>query len=166
MLDVEGVSNLDGAKIMQYADWGGENQRFHFVPLDGGFYKVIIRKSMKCWNVPGSTFNPGNPVVQMAWDTTDNAVWEIIPFTTSLPGLRSESKLNVFYSMNQLHIKPVGNSRLSEVFVVNMLGETVSHKYCSGNSEFSFAADLAPGLYIVKAIMEGGLIANRKFVKH
>ena len=166
VLDVEGVSDLDGAKIMQYADWGGENQRFHFVPLDGGFYKVIIRKSMKCWNVTGSTFNPGIPVVQMAWDTTDNAVWEIIPFTTSLPGLRSGSNLNVFYSMNQLHIKPDGNSRLSEIFVINLLGETVSHKYCSGNSEFSFAADLAPGLYIVKAIMDGGLTANRKFVKH
>ena len=166
VLDVEGVSSLDGAKIMQYADWGGENQRFHFVPLDGGFYKVIIRKSMKCWNVPGSIFNPGNPVVQMAWDTTDNAVWEIIPFTTSVPGMRTQGSMNVSYSINQLHVKSDGSNRLSEIYVINMLGETVGHKYCSGNSEFSFALNLTPGLYIVKAIMDGGLTANRKFVKH
>jgi hypothetical protein len=45
VIDVEGVSNLDGAKVMQYADWGGENQRFHFVHLEGDHIKSSSAKA-------------------------------------------------------------------------------------------------------------------------
>jgi O-glycosyl hydrolase len=165
VIDVEGVSSLDGAKIMQYADWGGENQRFHFVHLEGDYYKIIIRKSMKCWSIPGNIYDLGKPVVQMSWDNADNSIWQVIPFATSVNDKKLKTALNVYYNSGRLIIQSADDGKMVDICIINMLGEIIRYESGYGNSAYSIAIDMAPGLYIVKATMADGHTADKKFVK-
>ncbi|TSA37628.1 MAG: hypothetical protein D4R64_05385 [Porphyromonadaceae bacterium] len=165
VLDVEGVSNLDRANIMQYSDWGGENQRFHFVHLEKDYYKIIIHKSMKCWSIPGNMYDPGTPVLQMTWDYGDNSIWEILQFPTSIMGNEIKTGLKVFYNAGILNIRSIDGMMLADLFVFNVLGEIIRYAQNIGNSDYSFPIDIDPGIYFVKATMADGVTANNKFVR-
>ena len=165
VLDVEGVSNLDGSKIMQYSDWGGENQRFHFVNLEGDFYKILIRKSMKAWSLPDNVFETGTPVVQMAWNNSDNSIWEVLQFPASIDPKLISAGLKVFYSAGTLNIRSLDSRKLDNLFVFNGLGKIIGYKKNIENTNCSFSIDIDPGIYFVRATLEDGKSADNKFVR-
>jgi len=165
VLDVEGVSNLDGARIMQYSDWGGENQRFHFVNLEGDFYKILIRKSMKSWSLPDNVFEIGTPVVQMSWNNTDNSIWEVLQFPASIDPKLINAGLKVFYSAGILNIGSLDSRKLDNLFVLNSLGKIIGYKKNIENTSCSFSIEIDPGIYFVRATLEDGESADNKFVR-
>ena len=165
VLNVEGVSNLDGAKIIQYTDLGGENQRFHFVHLEGNYYKIIIHKSMKCWSIPDNIYDLGLPVLQMSWDNGDNSIWEIIPFATSVSDKKIKSDLNVYYNGGKLNIQSIDNRKLVDIYVINVLGEIIGYAHNIRDSSYCLPIEIGIGLYIVRATMTGGETADNKFVR-
>jgi len=165
VLNVEGVSNLERAKIMQYSDWGGENQRFHFVHLEKDYYKIIIRKSMKCWSIPGNIYDSGTPVLQMTWDSGDQSIWEILQFPSSAMGTGIKTGLKVFYDSGILNIRSINGMMLADLLVINVLGKIVRSAQDIGNSDYSFPINIDPGIYFVKATMADGEIANNKFIR-
>jgi hypothetical protein len=165
VLDVEGVSNLDRAKIMQYSDWGGENQRFHFVHLEGDYYKIMIRKSMKCWSLPDNIYDPGTPVLQMTWDSGDNAIWEVRKLPASINTAELKNRLNVYYNAGILNIRSIDGMMLADLSVFNVFGEIIRYAQGIGNSDYSFPIEIGPGVYMVKATMTDGVTANNKFIR-
>jgi hypothetical protein len=120
---------------------------------------------MKCWSIPVTVYDLGTPVVQMSWDNADNSIWEVIPFASSVSDKKVKTALHVYYNAGRLNIQSADDSKLVDFYVVNMLGETIRYKRGIGNSAYSLPFDMAPGIYIVKATMAGGLTANIKFVK-
>lgn len=165
VLDVEGVSDLDRAKIMQYPDWGGENQRFHFIHLDGDFYKIIIRRSMKCWSLPDNVFNNGTPVLQMTWDNHDHSIWEVRKMSESINTAEFKNKINVYYDAGMLNIQSTDGMLLADLSVFNALGEMIRYAHGIGNSDFSIQMNMNPGIYFVRATMTDGETANNKFIR-
>lgn len=164
VLDVEGVSGNDRAKIMQYSDWGGENQRFHFIHLEGDYYRVIIRKSMKCWSLPDGKYDLGTPVLQMTWDNGDNSVWEVRKLPSSVFPIELKKLLTVQYHASTLNIRSADNSKMDNLYIINILGETVKYLHSIDNSECSILMDVNPGIYFIRATMTDGLTADSKFV--
>jgi hypothetical protein len=165
VLDVEGVSNSDRAKIMQYTDWGGENQRFHFVNIEGDYYKVIIRKSMKCWSIPDNNYDIGTPVMQMTWDQADNSVWEIRKLPSSVSVAELRTALNINYLASTLNISSTDDNKLNDLYILNVLGQTIKYVHNIDKSQCSVSIDMNPGIYFIRATMIDGITANRKFVR-
>lgn len=166
VLNIESVSDSDRAKIIQYPDWGGENQRFHFVHLEGDYYRIVIRKSMKCWSIPDNVFNPGTPVLQMPWDNGDYSIWEVRKQTSPvLASVLSSPSLNINYHSSQLNIRSVNDSKMEDLTIFNVLGETVNYLHSIGNSECSVLFEANPGVYFIRASMADGFTANGKFVR-
>lgn len=165
VLDVEGVSDLDRSKVMQYADWGGENQRFHFINTEGNFYKILIRKSQKYWSLPDNIYDTGTPVLQMAWDGADNSIWEILKFPTPVASLEIDERLLVNYSHGILNVQSSDNQTMVDLCVYNILGKLQMTETNILNSDCSFPINIDPGVYFVRATMTDGLIANNKFIR-
>ena len=165
VLDVEGVSDLDRSKVMQYADWGGENQRFHFVHIDGDFYKILIRKSQKYWSLPDNIYDSGTPVLQMAWDGGDNSVWEILKYPTSVVNSEIDERLQINYEAGILNIRLLDQQTIAGFCIYNVLGKLLMTRHNIMNSEYSFPISIDPGIYFVRATMTDGLTANNKFIR-
>jgi O-glycosyl hydrolase len=165
VLDVEGVSNTDRAKIMQYPDWGGENQRFHFVPMEGDFYKIVIRKSMKCLSLPDNLYVVDTPVLQFTYDNLDSSLWEVQKSSSSINENELVSSLKINYSASTLNVRSADHTKLEDIFIFNALGEVIRHLSCIRSSECSVQIDMNPGIYFIKANLAGGLTANSKFIR-
>jgi len=165
VLDVEGVSNADGANIMQYADWGGENQRFHFVHLEDNYFRILVRRSMKAWSLEGGDLEIGTPVVQMTWDGQDRSIFEILSNPVSVADPLDEQDLIVHYYAGTLNIRSPESRTLSEIYILNMLGKILRHERDIHSSQASLSIDFDPGVYVVRATLSDGLMANDLFMK-
>lgn len=165
VLDVEGVSNADGANIMQYGDWGGENQRFHFVHLEDNYFKILVRRSMKAWSIEGVDFEPGTPIVQMAWDGEDHSIFEILSNPVAIADPVIANDLIVHYYAGTLNISSPEAKTLSEIYVMNMLGKILRHEQDIHASRTSLSLDIDPGIYLVRATLSDGLMAKNLFMK-
>ncbi len=58
-LDVAGISMNNGAQLQQWSCWGGDNQKFMFIPVSGG-YEVTIKHSGMGLDIaggPGATYD-------------------------------------------------------------------------------------------------------------
>jgi O-glycosyl hydrolase len=165
VLDVEGVSNADGASIMQYGDWGGENQRFHFVHLEDNYFKILVRRSMKAWSLQGDDFPAGTPVVQMTWDGQDRSIFEILSNPAAVTDPLSEQDLIVHYYAGTLNIRSPEAKTLSEIYIMNMLGKILMHERDIHASQASLSLDIDPGIYLVRAMLSDGLMAKDLFMK-
>ena len=64
-LDVRGVSAEAGALLQQWSCWGGDNQKFEFTPVPGG-YKITAKNSGLQLDVAGgpAATQDGAPVLQ------------------------------------------------------------------------------------------------------
>lgn len=165
VLDVEGISGADRARIMQYPDWGGENQRFHFVHMEEDYYRIIVRRSMKCWSLPDNIYTEGTPVLQMTWDNGDNSVWEVKRAPSSIHSDEISQVLRINYHDSILIVRSGDDTRLEDLHIFNASGQTVRVVRRIGNTECSISIEGDPGVYFVRATMANGLIFNNKFIR-
>jgi len=165
VLDVEGVSDNERAKIMQYADWGGKNQRFHFVHVDNDYYKVIVRKSGKCWSVPDNIYTAGTPVLQMSWDGLDNSIWEISSTITNISQQLNSSPIKLNYNDGLLNIWTHNSELISKVSVFDLTGRMVNCENYSASNEVSMNFDNTSGIYLVRTIVNNKVFTN-KFINN
>jgi hypothetical protein len=63
-LDVEGVSQVAGAKLTQYGCHGGDNQRFLLAVNPDGAYSIVAKHSGLCLEVEGGSAGAGAKVQQ------------------------------------------------------------------------------------------------------
>ncbi len=79
-LDVTGISVLPGAILQQWACWGGDNQKFMFTPVTGG-YEITVKNSGLQLDVAGGpsyTFD-GDPIIQWPYWGGTNEIWQANP---------------------------------------------------------------------------------------
>jgi hypothetical protein len=165
VLDVEGGAATDRAKIMQYQDWGGENQRFHFVHLDGDYYRIVVRRSMKVWSLPDNTFVSGTPVLQMTWNNRDNSVWEVaLPLSSADDQLMSKD-IRFIYHDSILDVRSLGSENLENIEVFNAAGEVIRQVRDIRNPDYSIRIDGDSGVYFVRAVLANGRTAGNKFIR-
>jgi O-glycosyl hydrolase len=165
VLDVEGVSNTDRAKIMQYPDWGGENQRFHFEHMEGDYYKIVIRKSMKCWSLPDNLYDLDTPVLQFTWDNLDSSVWELRKSPSTINESVIVSTLNINYNASTLNVQSANQTNLEDLYIFNALGEVIRYLSQIRSTECSVQINMNPGIYFIRANLADGLTANSKFIR-
>jgi hypothetical protein len=72
VIDVEGISRDNGARIIQFDWWGGGNQRWRMEPVGGGYVRIVAQHSGKVLDVSGISMANGAPLVQWEWWGGDN----------------------------------------------------------------------------------------------
>ena len=77
-LDVNGSSMADGAGIIQWSYWGGNNQQWQIVDNGGGYYRIINRNSGKALDVNGGSTTDGAMIIQWTYSGGNNQQWQII----------------------------------------------------------------------------------------
>ncbi|MCK4347745.1 MAG: RICIN domain-containing protein, partial [Thermoplasmatales archaeon] len=78
-LDVGGISKHNGAKLMQYHYWGGDNQEWRFKAVGRGYCYIIAKHSGKCLDVSGISKNNGAKIIQYHYWGGDNQKWKLEP---------------------------------------------------------------------------------------
>jgi cysteine-rich repeat protein len=68
-LDVTGVSQSEGADLIEWACHGNDNQRWQFQPWGGGYYALVAKHSGKCAEVSGGSLVRGTKAVQATCGT-------------------------------------------------------------------------------------------------
>jgi len=79
-LDVAGISYNNGASLQQWSCWGGDNQKFMFTPVSGG-YKVTVKHSGMGLDIaggPGATYD-GAPLSQWPYWGGSNEIFQVNP---------------------------------------------------------------------------------------
>jgi hypothetical protein len=79
-MDVAGISLDGGAQVHQWSCWGGDNQKFMFTPVDGG-YKVTVKHSgmgLDIWGGPGAT-DDGAMLTQWPYWGGSNEIFQVNP---------------------------------------------------------------------------------------
>ena len=79
-LDVMGISTAPGALLQQWTCWGGDNQKFQFAPVQGGF-EITAKNSGLQLDVnggPGATWN-GDLIIQYPFWGGTNEIWQLNP---------------------------------------------------------------------------------------
>jgi len=165
VLDVEGVSGSERARIMQYPDWGGENQRFHFVPVGGDYYRIFVRRSMMCLSLPDNTYVSGTPVLQMTWDNRDTSVWEVKKASSSAEPEVLSLAVKIIYHDSILDVRSAGSGNLEDIQIFNANGEIVMEAMRIGNPEYSIRIESKPGVYFVRAVLANGLVTGSRFIR-
>ncbi|ULR48551.1 RICIN domain-containing protein [Streptomyces deccanensis] len=72
VLDVEGISNVDGAKVQIWDYWGGGNQRWRMEPVGDGYVRLIAQHVDKVMDVEGISTAQGARLHQWKWWGGDN----------------------------------------------------------------------------------------------
>ncbi|HEX4748755.1 MAG TPA: RICIN domain-containing protein [Bryobacteraceae bacterium] len=98
-LDVTAISTSAGAPLQQWTCWGGDNQKFQFTPVQGGF-EITAKNSGLQLDVAGgpSSTQDGTPVIQWPYWGGTNEIWQIAPTTDgyySITALNSGKCLDV-----------------------------------------------------------------------
>jgi glucosylceramidase len=75
VLDVEGGSDEERATVQQWADHGGEHQRWRFAAVEGGYWRIVSERSGKVLAVT-DTAN-GTPVVQQEYRGDPGQQWRV-----------------------------------------------------------------------------------------
>jgi len=78
LADVNGGSLTDGAKVIQWPDNGGDNQRWQLVDAGSGYYKIKNKKSGKLMDVSGGSTASSAQIVQMADNGAASQLWQRI----------------------------------------------------------------------------------------
>jgi hypothetical protein len=79
-LDVAGISSAPATPLQQWTCWGGDNQKFQFTPVPGG-YEITAKNSELQLDVnggPGATQN-GVPIIQWPYWGGSNEIWQVNP---------------------------------------------------------------------------------------
>ncbi|MFE9018083.1 RICIN domain-containing protein [Streptomyces sp. NPDC007808] len=75
VLDVSGVSPDNGAPVIQWDWWGGDNQRWRLEAVGDGYVRAVAQHSGKVLDVSGISPDNGAPVIQWDWWGGDNQRW-------------------------------------------------------------------------------------------
>jgi len=96
-LDVAGISTAALAPMQQWACWGGDNQKFLFSPVEGG-YEITAKNSGLQLDVYGLSTSDGAAVIQYPFWGGANEIWQVIPTSDgyySLTPVHSGKCLNI-----------------------------------------------------------------------
>jgi uncharacterized protein (DUF1800 family) len=74
-LDINGASLEDGARAIQWACHGGENQHWTLQAASNGAYRLVARHSGKALDVAGVSLDDAAPVIQYTPHGGDNQQW-------------------------------------------------------------------------------------------
>jgi hypothetical protein len=77
LLDVSGASTADGAKIIQWSDTGGTNQRWRLARTTGNVYTITGVGSGKCLEVPNSSTTQGTRLSIYTCNGGANQQWAL-----------------------------------------------------------------------------------------
>jgi hypothetical protein len=118
-LDVTGKSTSRGVQLQQWTCWGGDNQKFQFTAVPGG-YKITAKNSGLQLDVEGgpSATQNGVPIIQWPYWGGSSEIWNFVP---SLDGSYS---LTVLSSHKCAEV--TGKSRSN--------GATIRQWYCTGGA--------------------------------
>lgn len=78
-LDVKDVSTANGALIQTWGYGGGDNQKWRFQSVGGGFYKITVKHSGKALDVSDVSQNNGALLHQWDYVGGQNQQWCAIP---------------------------------------------------------------------------------------
>ena len=78
-VDVQAAETEEGANVQQHSYNGGDNQRWKFVPLEGGQVRIVSVNSGKCLDVKGGSIEDGANVQQAGCNGGDNQAWRLLP---------------------------------------------------------------------------------------
>ena len=76
-LDVRGINTDEGANIIQYDYWGGDNQKWKLEPVGDGYYRIIAKHSGKCLDAGGISTDNGAKIIQWDYRGGDNQKWKL-----------------------------------------------------------------------------------------
>ncbi|MFF8375208.1 RICIN domain-containing protein [Streptomyces sp. NPDC015661] len=74
-LDVSGISPDNGAPVIQWDYWGGNNQRWRLEAVGDGYVRAVAQHSGKVLDVSGISPDNGAPLIQWDWWGGDNQRW-------------------------------------------------------------------------------------------
>ena len=77
LLDVSGAGTADGAKIIQWSDTGGTNQRWRLTRTTGNVYTITGVGSGKCLEVPNSSTTQGTRLSIYTCNGGANQQWAL-----------------------------------------------------------------------------------------
>jgi O-glycosyl hydrolase len=78
LLDVNGASTSNGAKVIQWNGNGGSNQQWSLVSVSGGYYNVVNRNSGLLLDVSGASTSSGASVIQYSNNGGSNQQWSLV----------------------------------------------------------------------------------------
>ncbi len=96
-LDVTGISTAALAPMQQWACWGGDNQKFRFTQVSGG-YEITARNSGLQLDVMEQSKDDGAAVIQYPYWGGANEIWQVSPSSDgyySFASVNSGKCLNV-----------------------------------------------------------------------
>lgn len=76
-IDVAGISMVGGTQLIQWTCWGGDNQKFMFTPVAGG-YKVTVKHSGMQFDIWGGA-EDGAPLAQWPYWGGSNEIFTVNP---------------------------------------------------------------------------------------
>jgi hypothetical protein len=79
-LDVTGASTAPGTPLLQWTCWGGDNQKFQFSPVQGGF-EITAKHSGLQLDVTGgpAAIQDGVRIIQWPYWGGTNEIWQVTP---------------------------------------------------------------------------------------
>ncbi len=77
-LAIEGVSTVNGARLVQWDFVDQGNHKFFVQELGGGYYQISALHSNKYINAAGQGKADGTAVIQWDWANQDNVKWMIV----------------------------------------------------------------------------------------
>jgi glucosylceramidase len=76
VLDVERGSDEECATVQQWADHGGEHQRWRFAAVEGGYWRIVSESSGKVLAVTDTA--DGTPIVQQEYRGDPGQQWRVL----------------------------------------------------------------------------------------
>ena len=77
-LDISGIDTDNGADVIQWDWWGGDNQKWKFEHVGEGYFKIIAKHSGKYLDVSRIDLENGANIIQWDWLGGDNQKWRLI----------------------------------------------------------------------------------------
>jgi len=77
VLDVANGSTANGAGVVQWDYWGGDNQKWSLEPVGDGYYKLVAKHSGKVLDVAGISSANGAKLHQWDYVGGDNQKWKL-----------------------------------------------------------------------------------------
>ena len=78
VLDINGQSTTNGASVIQWSYWGGNNQQWSFTSQGSGYFNLINRNSSLLMDVSGASVSNGASVIQWSSTGGTNQSWQVI----------------------------------------------------------------------------------------
>jgi len=77
-LDINGQSTTQGASVIQWSYWGGNNQQWSLTSRDSGYFNFTNRNSSMLLDVSGASVSNGAAVIQWSANGAPNQRWQVI----------------------------------------------------------------------------------------